>query len=583
MSDDRSPVHAGPDDSGELDVQVVPRASRSRIVGLHDGRLKIQLAAPPVDGAANAALVELLADTLAVPRGDVAVVRGHTGKRKTLRIAGLAAAELRRRLGDLGLLGLVGLGGLGGRLGVTGLIAALGLAAASGGCQTSYGLPITVVLPLEQDDLEAADNVLLALDPQDLRVSYEVDGLDFSVQLELEPDDRTTTLALYLANGEELLAWGRSAPFVLSAPPDDLGVYVSPPGALSTFPGKIGKPDPALLASPAIGRGMLMLDSDGATALFNAFTLATEEGATLEALPLPAADDGVLVPDSRGGVWRVAWATKLQAHRYEPGSDAWTTATLEGDPGAPRPGAAHLLDASSERLLVLGGGEQRSILELDLLREDDTDPTHVVTTLEAELDAPRRGATAAYVVRSDGDAGEGVLVVGGDDPAVALAYFVPTTGAAGTAFGAPEAWTGLRCAALDADAGEADVLRVLCLGGLRGGAATADAIVLNFPPAAADQAPTLEVLPAFLPEPAGDPRLFEDSAAIYAQSGPTWLRIERAPGAPAIETLAAPSTRVRGGHSVLLATGATFLVGGWTVDDAPVDHWHVFAPSLASP
>ena len=68
-----SPVRDGPGDapSSELDVQVVPRASRSRIVGPHDGRLKIQLAAPPVDGAANEALVGLLAETLEVPRGAV--------------------------------------------------------------------------------------------------------------------------------------------------------------------------------------------------------------------------------------------------------------------------------------------------------------------------------------------------------------------------------------------------------------------------------------------------------------------------------------------------------------------------------
>ena len=92
MSDDRSPVHAGPDDSGELDVQVVPRASRSRIVGLHDGRLKIQLAAPPVDGEANAALLAFLAELLGVKRADVALLAGETGRRKRVRIAGVGAS-----------------------------------------------------------------------------------------------------------------------------------------------------------------------------------------------------------------------------------------------------------------------------------------------------------------------------------------------------------------------------------------------------------------------------------------------------------------------------------------------------------
>ncbi len=575
MSDTPSPVHEGPAGSGELEVQVVPRASQSRIVGLHDGRLKIQLAAPPVDGAANAALVELLADTVAVARSQVTVVRGQTGKRKTLRFAGLAAAELRRRLGLTTLL-------LAAR--ATLLAPAVLLAPAATlatACESSYDYPIRVVLPLEQDELARADNFAMQLVPQGISVNYEVDGLDFEVKLELEPDDTTSTLALYLAEGTELLAWGRSAPLVLSSPTADLAVFMSPPGALSTFPGAIGSPDPALLASPAIGRGMLLLDGDGTTALFNAFTLDTEIGATLrdaDGLPDPA--DGALVPDSGGNVWRVAWAEQLRAYRYVPGDDDWTTAKLKGAPAAARPGAAHLQDASLERVLVFGGGEQRSVLELDLVADDDG--AQVVTALPGELDSPRRGATAVYVVRSDGDVGEGVVLVGGDDPTAALAYFLGDDFASdgGVAFGAAEAWTGSRCAQVerDADAEKADYLRVLCLGGMRGGAATADAIVLNFPPAAAEQPPTVMLLPGLFPEPVADPRLFEDNAAIYAQSGPLWLRIDRAE--LTVEALAAPSPRVRGGHSVLLATGATFLVGGWAADERPVDHWHVFAPTL---
>ncbi len=55
-------------DGAELAVLVQPRASRTRVVGEHDGLLKIQLAAPPVDGEANAALLEFLARQLGVPR-----------------------------------------------------------------------------------------------------------------------------------------------------------------------------------------------------------------------------------------------------------------------------------------------------------------------------------------------------------------------------------------------------------------------------------------------------------------------------------------------------------------------------------
>jgi uncharacterized protein (TIGR00251 family) len=76
-----------------LEVLVQPRASRTRVVGEHDGRLKIQLAAPPVGGEANAALVAFLAERLSVRRQDVSIVRGDAGRRKTVRLSGVRAAR----------------------------------------------------------------------------------------------------------------------------------------------------------------------------------------------------------------------------------------------------------------------------------------------------------------------------------------------------------------------------------------------------------------------------------------------------------------------------------------------------------
>jgi hypothetical protein len=71
-----------------VEVVVQPRASRTRVSGEHGGRLKIQLAAPPVDGEANAALVAFVADALGVRKADVAIERGQAGRRKTLRVSG---------------------------------------------------------------------------------------------------------------------------------------------------------------------------------------------------------------------------------------------------------------------------------------------------------------------------------------------------------------------------------------------------------------------------------------------------------------------------------------------------------------
>ena len=69
-------------------VRVVPRASRSEIVGEHDGALRVRLAAPPVDGAANDELLRLLARAFGVARGAIEIAAGHASKLKTVRVTG---------------------------------------------------------------------------------------------------------------------------------------------------------------------------------------------------------------------------------------------------------------------------------------------------------------------------------------------------------------------------------------------------------------------------------------------------------------------------------------------------------------
>jgi uncharacterized protein (TIGR00251 family) len=75
-----------------LELLVQPRASRTRVAGEHEGRLKLQLAAPPVDGEANAALAAFLAAALGVRKADVVLLRGESGRRKTVRVRGATAA-----------------------------------------------------------------------------------------------------------------------------------------------------------------------------------------------------------------------------------------------------------------------------------------------------------------------------------------------------------------------------------------------------------------------------------------------------------------------------------------------------------
>ena len=80
--------------SASIVVHVVPRAKVTEVAGRHGDAIRIRLAAPPVDGAANAELVRFLAERLGVPRSAVTIVRGATARRKTVSIEGVDAARV---------------------------------------------------------------------------------------------------------------------------------------------------------------------------------------------------------------------------------------------------------------------------------------------------------------------------------------------------------------------------------------------------------------------------------------------------------------------------------------------------------
>ena len=86
MNSDAVIVQSVREDEVVFKVQVVPRSSRSEVVGEHNGSLRIRIAAPPVAGAANEELIRLLAKTFNVSRSAVTIVGGHTGKVKQISI-----------------------------------------------------------------------------------------------------------------------------------------------------------------------------------------------------------------------------------------------------------------------------------------------------------------------------------------------------------------------------------------------------------------------------------------------------------------------------------------------------------------
>jgi len=79
-------------------VQVIPRARRSQVAEPHGDALRVRVAAPPVEGAANEALVAFLANRLGIRKRDIALVTGQHARRKRLRVSGVTAETVRARL-----------------------------------------------------------------------------------------------------------------------------------------------------------------------------------------------------------------------------------------------------------------------------------------------------------------------------------------------------------------------------------------------------------------------------------------------------------------------------------------------------
>ena len=84
------------EDAVRFSVRVIPRSSRTALAGTHAGSLKGRLQAPPVDGAANDALVKFLASVLHVPRGAIRIVTGQSSRSKVVEVHGIDAVAVRR-------------------------------------------------------------------------------------------------------------------------------------------------------------------------------------------------------------------------------------------------------------------------------------------------------------------------------------------------------------------------------------------------------------------------------------------------------------------------------------------------------
>ena len=88
-------------DGALLRVHAQPRASRNAVAGIHGDALKIAVQAPPVDGVANEAIREFLAELFAIPRARVSLRAGETSRRKTFQLHGVSAEAVRARVAEV--------------------------------------------------------------------------------------------------------------------------------------------------------------------------------------------------------------------------------------------------------------------------------------------------------------------------------------------------------------------------------------------------------------------------------------------------------------------------------------------------
>lgn len=84
-----------------VSVRVTPRSGRNEVIALEDGILSVRVTAPPVDGEANRAVIELLAGVLGLPRSRIKVRSGASARRKSLVVSGMGQQELDERIARL--------------------------------------------------------------------------------------------------------------------------------------------------------------------------------------------------------------------------------------------------------------------------------------------------------------------------------------------------------------------------------------------------------------------------------------------------------------------------------------------------
>ena len=251
-----------------LDVLVQPRASRAKLGPIHDGRLKIAVTAPPVDGEANAAVVEYVAKQLGIARGSVEVIAGASSRRKSLRIAITRAA----------LVAAIG--------------AVTGAVIGAGGCTGSVGtIDVSLITAPGSTVMTNVQTLRFSItDPHQEQTAKR--GSDGKFQIDVQ-FDATDTRGAIIVDGMDstgtVIASGATPPFPLNGTNANVIIYVAAPNSIAAAPTSLTPARSAVgtaaLTYGAAFAGGLLADNTAsdATAIYNAFDHSLTAGVALPA------------------------------------------------------------------------------------------------------------------------------------------------------------------------------------------------------------------------------------------------------------------------------------------------------------
>lgn len=537
-------------DGVTFDVLVQPRASRAKVGPEHDGRLKVAVTAPPVDGEANAAVVELVAKALGVGKRAVEVVAGASSRRKTLRVTGVARA------------------------------AVLALATICAACNGESGtIKLSLVEPVGMTHVGHDGDVdVIRVTLTSPREAHEATrnasgGFDLGFDVDASGDVGRILIEGF-ANGQQTpIVVGESPLLPIQSIDANIAIYVAPPNSLTVSPTTLlaARSDMTVVALSAGAAMIGGLDANGipskSVELYNAFS-HTDTGL----VDLIDARVGMAAAVTNNG--QIVLFGGAASEGGAPTNDYWRI-----DPAIPPSGSITMLDVAAASLardharalplgadtFIVSGTPAASLAA-------GTNAIAAITDPNGAMVAP----TGASVVASDGVVS--AVFVDGANPASGLVIFHGEAVSTPAVTSATVARTGHAITGLPG--GDAAVL-----GGADTATGTADADIVRLDVLSGEASIARTLAPRFHAAVASTDRFLlsaggTDDAVGTTALGTADLLDSASTTLDSVPLTVDPEVVRIGGAAIALPTEQILVIGGVDAAGAPVGQIQLFTPAL---